>query len=134
MTTDFGRDMWAQDSVRTGRFASGARLVGQAVYRRLITQRGALRGGEDEANYGFDLTGLVGSVGGKIPAAAAASSIRNECRKDPRVEDAVVTVVRVVDGVAESWLVTVDARTAKGPFELVLKVEDVTVTMVGLST
>ena len=132
MTTDHGRDIWCTDSLRTGRTVTGTRLVAQAVYRRFITERGALRGGEDEANYGLDLTQLVGQRGGRAPAESIKGRIRNEARKDPRVLDADVTVVRSVSGAAESWEITIQGRTATGPFELVLAVDEVTTKLVGL--
>jgi hypothetical protein len=90
-----------------------------------------LRGGEDEANFGLDLTKMIGAVGGAAGAESWKGRIRNECRKDPRVLDAQVSIVRVVDGPAESWTITVDCTTAAGPFELVIGVSEVTTKLLG---
>ncbi len=63
---DFGREISCTDSLKTGRFSTGARLVAEAAYRRLTTPRGTLRGGEEEANYGIDLTEMCGATNVKL--------------------------------------------------------------------
>jgi phage baseplate assembly protein W len=132
MATDYGRTIDCADSIRTGRYVTGVRLVAQAVYHRLITERGSLRGGEDEANYGEDLTAMVGHMTSKALVESWRSRIRNEAMKDPRVEDAVATITDVSEGVSERYEVTVECRTSKGPFQLVLGVDDVDVNLLGL--
>lgn len=129
--TDYGRDVYCLDSLRTGRWATGVRVVAQRCYHRLITRRGQLRGGEDEADFGYDVAGLVGHTNKSI--AAIQGEIRNELRKDPQVLDAAVTVTRTVaaNGSA-AYAIEVDCTTDAGPFSLVLAVSDVTVQLVGL--
>ena len=131
---DFGRDIDCTDSLRTGRYVTGTRLVAQAIYRRLITERGSLRGGEDEANYGLDLTRMIGQSTTRTSARVWEGRIRGEALKDPRVQDCVATVVAASNGVGDIWTVTVDCTTAAGPFQLVLGVSDVTTRLVGLVT
>lgn len=132
MTTDFGRDTWCLDSPRTGRLVTGTTLVAQRVYRRLITPRGMLRGGEDEANFGLDLSGLIGNV--SLSTGAIEGMIRGEVLKDPQVETATVTAAKSTSGAASSYSIEVSCTTALGPFDLVLEVSDVTVALVGLET
>ncbi len=132
--TDFGRDTSATDGLRTGRFSTGARLVAEAAYRRLTTPRGTLRGGEHEADYGLDLTELVGSSTTKSDALALEGRISNELAKDERILSTVVSVVLATDGPSTSLDIQVSATTADGPFTLVLLASDVTVELLDLVT
>jgi len=132
MAVDFGRDTSCPGSLRTGRYASGVRLVAEAAYRRLITPRGSLRGGEEEQNYGFDLADVVGSASTPSAVASLPARIRNELMKDERIDDVEVTVVASTTGPATTWAITVQGYTGIGPFRLVLAVSDVTVALVGL--
>lgn len=131
--TDFGKDTSCTTSLRAGRFTTGPRLVAEAVYRRLTTPRGMLRGGDEEANYGLDLTELVGSGATKRDAAALGSRIKAEILKDERVIDVHVDVVATTKGASTEFVVTVDGKTNDGPFDLKLGVRDVTVEILGLS-
>lgn len=131
--TDLGRDTSCTTSLRTGRFSTGARLLAEADYRRLTTPRGTLRGGEEEKNYGLDLTEKIGSVATKSDAAALGGQIRSELMKDDRHDEVTVTVVRSVSGPAESWEVTIEGKSGAGPFSLVLLASAVTVELLGIS-
>jgi hypothetical protein len=131
--TDYGLDVACTDSMRTGRLVSGARLVAEAAYRRLITPRGSLRGGEAEANYGLDLAQLVGAnVRGE--SQTWPDRIKSELLKDERIESLTVGMVETATGPTKSVSFTIEAETSEGPFELVLAVADLTVSLVGLST
>lgn len=132
MATSYGRDVWCDDSLRTGRYATGVRLVAQNAYHRLTTPRGMLRGGEDEANYGLDLVGLVGTAESTGLAAALPGKIQNELLKDERIEEVRATVTRSQDGPAVTYEIEIEADTSEGPFELVLSVADVTVALLKL--
>lgn len=136
MTTsvDFGRDTSCTTELRTGRFATGARLVAESDFRRLTTPRGMLRGGEEEANFGLDLTELVGSVATKGDAAALPGRIQSELMKDERHESVAVTILETVEGPAVFWDIRVEAVTAAGPFTLTLKASAVTVELLGINT
>jgi hypothetical protein len=134
MTTDFGRDTACIDSLRTGRYATGVRMLAQRCYHRLITPRGMLRGGEHEGNFGLDLAGMVGSTGSvALLSASIGASIENELRKDAEVESASAIVEATVDSDGSmSWTISVDVQSALGPFNLVLGVSGVTVELLGL--
>ncbi len=133
MTTDFGREMSCTDTLKTGRFVTGPRLVAEADFRRLTTPRGMLRGGEEEQNYGLDLTAMVGGSGSEATAAALPGQITSELMKDERHESVDVTVVRTVDGAAVTFDVTIEGQTSEGPFTLKLRASDVTVELLGIS-
>ncbi len=130
--TDFGRDTSCTDGLRTGRFSTGVRLVAEAAYRRLTTPRGTLRGGEHEADYGLDLSELVGSSTTKSDALALEGRISNELVKDERILSATADVVLVQNGPAMELTITISATTADGPFVLVLLAKDVTVELLGI--
>ena len=133
MSVDYGRDISCTDSLLTGRFATRARLVAQAAYRRLITPRLALRGGEEEQNYGLDLTELVGSSKTKADAAALPGRIRTELMKDERIETCSADVLVTVEGPATVFTITIVAETSEGPFTLTVLSTDVTTELLGIS-
>ena len=133
MTTNYGRETSCTTSLRTGRFVSGVRVVAEAAYRRLITPRGLLRGGAEEANYGLDLAELVGSASSAALAAALPGRIQAELMKDERIESVDVTVLRVVDGPASTFTITVEATTGSGPFTMQVRASEVTVELLGIT-
>lgn len=130
--TDFGKDVSCTTGLRTGRYATGARLVGEAAFRRLSTPRGTLRGGDDEANYGLDLAEAIGSATTAATAAALPGQIEAELLKDERITSVDAQVTVTSNGPAQSWQVSISADTDVGPFTLVLAVSGVTVSLLGL--
>lgn len=134
MATYFGKDVSCTDSIRTGRFSRGTRLVAEAAYRRLTTPLGSLLGGEEEQNYGFDLTSLIGSQATAQDAAALPGRIRAELRKDERIEavDVTVTPTTATNG-AVTWVVRVDGQTAEGPFSFQVGIDDVSLELLGMT-
>jgi hypothetical protein len=130
--TEFGKDISCTDELRTGRLSTGTRLVAEACYRRLITPRGTLRGGEDEANYGTDISTLVGENAAIVDAIPGI--VRTELLKDERIEEVNVTIARSQDGPAISLVIDIEGITAIGPFELQIGVSDVTTELLKVST
>jgi len=130
--TLFGKDIACTTQLRAGRFTTGPRLVGESLYRRLTTPRGMLRGGEDEKNFGFDLLDLIGSAVTESDAAALPGRIAAEAKKDERIDEVFVNVVRTQEGPVTSFVIVIDCTTAEGPFTLQLGVDDVTVELLGL--
>lgn len=129
----FGRDIGCTTGLRTGTLVRGARLVGEAAYRRLTTRRGTLRGGREEADYGLFLPGVVGTTSPRLAAVSLPGRIQSELLKDGRIEgvDVTATLSYLPAGAAVIDL-DVRCRTAVGPFALVLRVSSVTVELVGL--
>ncbi len=118
----------------TTRFVTGPMLVAEACYRRLTTPRGMLRGGEDEANYGLDLTELVGGTNPKAVSASLQGRIASELRKDERVESVEVDVfVETAPNSMVSYTITIDVVTGAGPFTLQILASTVTVALLGIS-
>ncbi len=132
MATDFGKDTSCTTSLRPGRYATGPRLVAEACFRRLTTPRGMLRGGDDEANYGLDLTELIGSASTQLDAAALGARIKAELLKDERVLSVTVDVVALTEGPATSFDITVNGQTDAGPFDLNVGIDDVSVSLLGI--
>ncbi len=128
-----GRDTYCVESLQPGRTARGTQLVAQRCYHRLITPRGDLLGGDDEANFGLDLAGFVGSNDDREVESMLPVKVRNELLKDPMVEGVTVTAVRTEDAGRITWTLTVRVVSGEGPFELIVAVSDVTVELLGVN-
>lgn len=134
MSTNYGKDVSCTTGLRTGRYASGVRLVGEAAFRRLSTPRGTLRGGPDEENYGFDLSEKVGAASSKITIAALPGQISAELKKDERITEVEATVIASkTDSGADALDITILASTGEGPFTLQILASSLTVELVGLT-
>lgn len=127
-----GKDTYCLDSLQPGRWARGKTLVGQRLYHRLITPKGALRGGEDEADFGFDLSEYVGQTDPRTLDTALPVRVKNELLKDPAVDAVSVTATRTVAGGEVAWRLTVQAETTEGDVELIVAVSSVTVELLGV--
>jgi len=128
----FGKDTSCTSSMRAGQLVSGARLIGEAAFRRITTPRGSLRGGEEEADYGIDILDAIGSVNTKSDAAALAGRIRNELVKDERIQTVDVTITDVSEGVAKAFEIAIELGTSAGPFGLAVAVDEVSVELLGI--
>jgi len=129
--TGYGKDMWCLTGVQPGRMVTGKLLVAQAIYRRLTTPRGMLRA---DLAYGYDVVGLIGSIGADDAAVVLRFAVRAEVMKDDRVQDVDVTVTKTSLGAGEdaltialSVLLTEDTES----FALTLAVSDVSLDVVG---
>lgn len=134
MATDYGRDISCTDSLRTGRYVTGYRLIGEAIYRRLTTPRGTLRGGEAEENYGLDLVGLLGARATDDLVATLPDRIRNELLKDERIETVEVEIVSTGNDVTTALEIRIRVGSSSGPFSLVLGVNSVTAELLGITS
>ena len=132
-SSPLGYDTSCTDSLRSGIFVSGIRLVAEACYRRLITPRGMLQGGEAEADYGLDLLNLIGSVSTTNDAAALEGQISAELQKDERVQSVSATVTVVTTQPTVSLTISISVQSAAGPFTMVLAVSQVTVALLGIT-
>lgn len=119
--------------MQTGRVITGARLVAEAAYRRLSTPRGTLRGGEEEADYGIDLTEYIGEQANASTAAIFPAVIRNELLKDERIESVDVDVTYRQDGPGVLFEIDITCTTAEGPFTLQVGVSSVTTGLLGIT-
>ena len=131
----YGVDTWCGDSLVTGRLSRGKQTAVLALYRRLRTPRGTLRGGEQEQNYGIDLSEYVGQVGVDTALASLPGVVAGELEKDARVAPPVI--VRTAredrpDGTA-AVLVSVSATLVDEdePVAFSVSVDEVTVALVG---
>ena len=103
--------------------ATGFRVVAEAIVRRWQTPRGGL---VDDPNYGFDLSDFVSDDLGKSDLARIAKSAAAEALKDERVLACDVTVQYLVGGMLA---VSGKVQTALGPFQLVVSVGQVTISL-----
>jgi hypothetical protein len=93
-----------------------------------------LRGGDEEVDYGIDLSEYLGASRPKAAAASLPAIIEAELRKDERVEQVDTTVTLTSNGVASELLLTVRVTTGEGPFDLQVSVDEVSVELLGIST
>jgi hypothetical protein len=132
----FGVEMWCTDRLRTGKYVSGRVALAQAIYRRLTTPRGTLRGGDAEQAYGIDLPGFVGRTAIPIALAALPGIIRAELLKDDRISDVVATVIA---DTPDNGLVTltitirVVAADEDEEFSLTLAASSATIELLGIA-
>lgn len=127
-----GRDTYCLDALVPGRIATGVALVAQRLYHRLITPQGTLRGGEDEADFGVDLPGMVGSIEPVALASSLPVRVENELRKDPAVLEVTVDATRTDEAGRVTWTLRIDVETTEGDVELILAVSDVSVDLLGV--
>lgn len=131
MTIDLGTDLSTPDGADLdplGGTVSGARAVGQAIARRLVTPRGGLL---DDPSYGYDLRQLVGEALRPGDLATVQAEIADQCRADERVDDAAVTVTQSAGAVRVEIILALEAV---GPLRLVLAVSAVTSEILALET
>jgi hypothetical protein len=132
----YGRDVYCFDHMVTGRLATGAELVAQALYRRLTTPRGTLRDGDEGLVYGIDMLGFVGTVGTVAAIDALPDVIRAEAQKDDRLDTINVKIFseKASDGLV-TLFVDIDATLADedSDFRLSISVSDVTIALLGVT-
>lgn len=128
-----GRDTYCLDAYKPGRTVTGAELLGQRCYHRLITPQGTLRGGEDEANFGLDLAGFVGRTEDAHLASMLPVVVRNELLKDQTVDAVAVKAVRTDSGGLVTWTLTISVTGTDAEVDLIVAVSEVTVELLGMN-
>ncbi len=136
MAAGYGSTMWCTDVIRSGRRATHRQVVAHALYRRLITPRGTLRGSEAASAYGFDVSGYVGATSPDFAAESLPAQVRAELLKDDRVSDvAVQAFVSTSNGLTSVVLnITAVLADESGDFAFTVAVTDVTTTLLGAVT
>lgn len=121
---DFGSS-WSciQDITSPAIMASGFRVVAEAIARRWQTPRGGLI---DDPNYGYDLTDFVNDDLSKPDLAQIAHLAGAEAEKDERVLACDVTATLLP---SRLLVVSASVTTAAGPFQLVVSVSQLSVTL-----
>lgn len=131
-TLDQGRDTYCFDALVPGRIATGLELVAQRLYHRLSTPAGSLRGGEEEADFGEDLSDYIGSIEESAIAPMLPVRVENILLRDPAVASVDVTANRVVTAGQVSWELTIAVVTTLGQITLIASVSDVSVDLLGV--
>jgi phage baseplate assembly protein W len=116
-----------QDLSMPSYMASGNLVVAEAVLRRWTTTRGQLI---DDPDYGENLLDLISDDLGPRDIAIKQQALEDEAMKDQRVQSASVTLVLSPSG---SLAVTANVTTAAGPFQFVVTVTQVSVTLLLVS-
>lgn len=126
----YGQDNSATTQIQRGVSSSGARLVGEACFRRLGSIRGQLNDVANPtaaSNYGYPLVELLNKTSTPAQLAAIESGIVGECEKDPRVSSAAASVVAI--GV--TYQISIALITSEGPIDLAISVQDLSMTLLG---
>lgn len=134
MATGYGADIFCLDGMAPGRLARGRQLLAQALYHRIITPRGTLRGGEEEAAYGIDVPGIIGSVGYDYALAALPGMIEAELKEDDRVAEVVCAVTKATgDDGSIALVLTIDVTpaSAEEDFTFTMAANDVSAEFLG---
>ncbi len=132
----YGTDTWCTESTVVGRLAQGQQVVVQALYRRLITPRGKLRGGPEEDAYGLDISAYLGAVGTETAIAALPGLIRGEFMKDDRVVDVATRSSFATDSAGLTTIeLTIDVllEDEDEPFAFTVAVSEVTTELLGVA-
>ena len=126
MTGELGSDFSCTDDLDPNwGVVSGTTCLGQALYRRLTTKRGALW---YDPNYGTDIRQYLNS---STPINVIGQAVENECRKDERVED--VEAFVETDAAGETYTIAVRVTAADAPFSLTILATSLTVELLEIS-
>lgn len=119
----YGRALSATTQVHHGRVVSGARLLAEAAFRRITTERGSL---QDDLSYGLPVCSWVGSAVSEGDRLAAAAQIRQHIMLDPRFAQVSVDIVETRDGPVASWEIDIEGQGEEGgTFELAVAASEV---------
>jgi hypothetical protein len=125
-TPDFGTDVdGIYDCSSDFHLASGPRNLGNALGRRLITERGAL--GDDDPEYGTNVRRYLNAEMDATTTAALHSDVIAECEKDERVKSASCDSSFVFE--TRTLTLSILAQTATGVFRFVIALSDLTVSL-----
>jgi hypothetical protein len=115
---DFGSDFSTFPDLAAGMsLITGRRVLGEAILRRFVTQRGSLR---FHPEYGFDLRELLCAGMTDRQLHYLKAGIEQEAEKDERVERA--SAVLTYDGGTSALSVQLELETTEGPYSLTLLV------------
>lgn len=107
---------------------SEKQCLAQSLVRRLISPRGSLKWSPTD---GTDLRDFLNHAQTPTGKFALEQAAKNECEKDDRVQSAQATsVMNSANGTCQ---LTIKIVTANGPFDLVLLVESLTVSLLSVS-
>jgi len=132
LQTDYGKDITTWQSADqtepdldpTFTQIDGLPTVAQACARRLCMRHGAL---PENPDAGFDLRRFLNGKWSRAKAFSVKTGVERECAKDERVYTAAARVSYVPR--TRSLLVEADLYSMFGRFQLVLAVDDVSVTL-----
>lgn len=85
MAEGYGKTVWCSNGLQTGRYVSGQTALALSLFRRFSTAPGTLQGGEEESNFGFDLSEYVGEVGVEVAVLALPAIVKAQAERDDRV-------------------------------------------------
>ncbi len=136
MASGYGTEIYCTSRLRTGKYVTGRVALAHAIYRRLTTPRGTLRGGDEEQTYGLDLPGMVGNVAAALLVRALPGMIAAELGKDDRISSVLPVVTASTDAAGAVSLeiaIRVVPVDEDEEFSLTLAVSTVSVELLGIA-
>jgi hypothetical protein len=125
MAIDLGTDVYCIDDIDPAfAMVSGSAAVAQAIARRFDTPRGGLH---YDGEYGYDLVEWMNRDISDADVYRVAVAVESEALKDERVLSA--DAVATYDASTETLSISLRGVCSSGPFQLVLSVDDVSVTI-----
>lgn len=127
----YGTDLdWLDDMNPTGQLVEGFTLLGQAVYRRLITPRGSVLDSPDD---GLALEEFLHAPLTEAALAAIPGQVRQEILKDERIVGAEIDITADLFSVPRGFSLAIRCTPSEGPdFELVISVSEAATKLVSL--
>ncbi len=125
MAIDLGTDVNCVDDIDPSfALVSGSTAVAQAIARRFDTPRGGLH---YDGEYGYDITEWLNRGVSDADLFRIAVAVEAEAGKDERVLQSEATVT--YDASTEKLSISLRGACSSGPFQLVLSVDAVSVTV-----
>lgn len=129
-TTIYGRDLSATTHIRPGYYVADFELLAQAAFRRITTKRGQL---EDDQDYGLAISDLLKSNVTEDDLLVIQDRIRDEIRKDERLEFVEVELSQTSTLPLEvSIQIKLSPKNGADGFVLVLRADEVTAERISL--
>ncbi len=120
MATFYGSDSYCIDDLLLIdlQVTDPKQLIAQRLIRRLTTPRGALKAINDDPEFGWDVRQYINAKLAPSTIVAAQVQIQVECLKDEQVASAAARVTINAGAI----VITVDIRSAAGPFSMTMNV------------
>ena len=126
-------DTYCVDALVSTQLASGLQVYAQRQYHRLTTPSGTLLGGEEEADFGIDLSEYVGKLEAGVVDSALPVRAQNELAKDPETVSVSVTPTRTVSAGQVTWNLAIALVSTQGNVQIEIAVSSVTTQLLGIT-
>ena len=136
MSAGYGRTIYCYgpNGLQPGRALTGRAALAASLWRRFMTPRASLQGGDEELAFGYDVRRLLGTSTTGVAAQRIATILESEAAKDERIAAVAASVVSVrgADSTAVvTFSLVVTPADDTDTFALTLEVSTVDVQILG---